>query len=95
MCQGQPDPSRDNDREREHIMSRCVAIQMDPIDSIKIDVDSTFLLGLEAQTRGHKLLHYHPNDLYYANGRIMAETRPMTLRHDASDWFSLGEPTLG
>jgi glutathione synthase len=35
-----------------------VAVQMDPIESINIDADSTFALMLEAQARGHELWHY-------------------------------------
>ena len=34
-------------------MTLAVAIQMDPIESINIDADSTFALALEAQARGH------------------------------------------
>ena len=32
-----------------------VAVQMDPIETVKIDADSTFALMLEAQKRGHQL----------------------------------------
>ena len=39
-------------------MSLKVAIQMDPIESININADSTFVLALEAQKRGHELFHY-------------------------------------
>ena len=38
-------------------MSLACAIQMDPIENIDIDGDSTFVLALEAQKRGH--LHDH------------------------------------
>ena len=38
-------------------MSLVVAIQMDPIESINIEADSTFVLALEAQARGHALNH--------------------------------------
>ncbi len=41
-------------------MGLAVAIQMDPIDTINIDADSTFALALEAQARGHALYHYLP-----------------------------------
>ena len=75
-------------------MNKCVAIQMDPIDSIDLSMDSSFMLGLEAQARGYHLLHYHPNDLYYADGRVMAEARPMILRDNTQDWFSLSAPAL-
>ena len=40
-----------------------VAVQMDPIETINIDGDSTFALMLEAQARGHKLWHYHVRHL--------------------------------
>ncbi|MEO0034150.1 MAG: hypothetical protein RLZZ501_173, partial [Pseudomonadota bacterium] len=39
-------------------MSLLVALQMDPIDSIDFEGDSTLALALEAQRRGHRLLHY-------------------------------------
>ena len=44
-------------------MPLTVAIQMDPIERINIDADSTFALALEAQARGHALWHYLPQDL--------------------------------
>ena len=44
-------------------MSLAVAIQMDPIDAIDIEADSTFVLALEAQARGHRLPHYLPQRL--------------------------------
>ena len=44
-------------------MSLAVAIQMDPIDAIDIEADSTFVLALEGQARGHRLHHYLPGQL--------------------------------
>src|SRR5688572_20492817 len=44
----------------EGSMTLQVAIQMDPIESINIDADSSFVLALEAQKRGHALYHYLP-----------------------------------
>ena len=44
-------------------MRLSVAIQMDPIESIQIDGDTTFALGLEAQKRGHSLWYYTPERL--------------------------------
>ena len=54
-------------------MSHAVAIQMDPMDSIDIDADSTFVLALEAQKRGHALFHYLPRDMALRDGRVLAE----------------------
>ena len=44
-------------------MSLSVAIQMDPVEGLDIQGDSTFALGLEAQGRGHGLFLYSPEDL--------------------------------
>ena len=44
-------------------MSLAVAIQMDPIEGIDINADSTFALALEAQARGHALFIYQPQQL--------------------------------
>ena len=38
-------------------MSLRVAVQMDPLESIKIGGDSSFHLMLAAQARGHSLWH--------------------------------------
>src|SRR3978361_1344156 len=45
-----------------------VAIQMDPIDSINIDADSTFALMLEAQSRGHTMWHYEVRHMALKEG---------------------------
>jgi len=60
-------------------MALAVAIQMDPIDTINIDADSTFALALEAQARGHALHHYLPQALTLRDGRLFARGRPLEV----------------
>jgi len=60
-------------------MALAVAIQMDPIDTINIDADSTFALALEAQARGHALFHYLPDALILRDGRLHARGRPLEV----------------
>jgi glutathione synthase len=72
-------------------MSLAVAIQMDPIDSIDINADSTFALAMEAQARGHGLFHYLPRDLSLREGRVVATARPLTVRREVGNHFALGE----
>ncbi len=71
-------------------MSLAVAIQMDPIEAIDIDADSTFALALEAQARGHALFHYLPQDLSLRNGRVRARAQPLTVRREAGNFFTKG-----
>ena len=72
-------------------MSLSVAIQMDPVETIDIEGDSTFVLGLEAQRRGHRLYHYLPQDLSFDGGRVSARARTLALRRKAGDHFTLGD----
>src|SRR5271167_4227074 len=45
-----------------------VAVQMDPIETVNIDADSTFALMLEAQSRGHALWHYEVRHMALKEG---------------------------
>lgn len=72
-------------------MTLNVAVQMDPMETISIAGDSTFALMLSAQARGHRLWHYHAEDLNYAAGRVWARAHPVTVRRVAGDHFSFGD----
>ena len=75
-------------------MSLAVAIQMDPIEKVNIDADSSFILGLEAERRGHALFHYLPRDLFFREGRVFATVRPMRLRRERGNHASMGAPEV-
>ena len=71
-------------------MSLAVAIQMDPVEGINIDADSSFALAEEAQARGHALWHYLPQHLAFAGGRVRAKARRLSVRRKLGDHASLG-----
>ncbi len=73
-------------------MTRNLAIQMDPVEAIDIDADSSFVLGLEAQKRGYALYYYRPGDLSFIDGRVTARAGALTLRRRRGDHFDLAEP---
>ncbi len=71
-------------------MGLSVAIQMDPIEGINIDADSTFALALEGQNRGHALWHYLPADLTFAHGVVRARGRRLTVQRVKGNHATLG-----
>ncbi|MBS0296531.1 MAG: glutathione synthase [Proteobacteria bacterium] len=73
-------------------MALRVAVQMDPIESVNIESDTTFLMAMEAQERGHILWIHGPERLALENGRVRARAIPMTLRNTKGDHVSFGEP---
>ncbi|MFN4309806.1 MAG: glutathione synthase [Ferrovibrio sp.] len=75
-------------------MALKVAIQMDPIEHIDFDGDSSFMLGLEAERRGYTLIHYLAKDLSFRDGRVLARARPLRLRYERGNHYTLGEPAL-
>ena len=68
-----------------------LAVLMDPIGSINPAKDSTLAMMLAAQARGVDLFYFEQRDLWVRDGRAMARLRPLTVRDDLRDWFSLGE----
>ena len=72
-------------------MPLTIAFQMDPIDAIDINADSTFRIAEEAQARGHSLFYYTPDKLFYREGRVMARGWPLEVRRDQGHHFTLGD----
>ena len=74
-------------------MTLRVAVQMDPIETININGDSSFALMLAAQARGHRVYHYDVNALTLdADDRLTAVAHPVTVQRVVGDHFTKGDP---
>ena len=71
-------------------MSLKVAIQMDPVEAINIETDTTFMMMLEAQLRGHALWVYTPDRIALNEGRVLARGRALNLQAVKGDHHRLG-----
>ncbi len=71
-------------------MALKVALQMDPVDRVNINADSTFRIGLEAQARGHKLFYYTPDRLAFIEGRVIARGNWIELRREIGNHVTFG-----
>jgi glutathione synthase len=71
-----------------------IAFQMDPIEDVDINADSTFRLAEEAQNRGHDLYVYTPNDLTFNRGKIIAKGRSISLKRKIGDHVNFGAVEL-
>lgn len=72
-------------------MTLRVAVQMDPIETININGDSSFALMLAAQARGHEVWHYDVKSLALDEGRLTAWASPVTVQRVPGDHFQKGE----
>jgi glutathione synthase len=68
-----------------------VAVQMDPIERIKIAGESTFAMLLEAQSRGHAISYYTPDKLSLSESKLYASIQALQVRDKAGDHFTLGD----
>jgi glutathione synthase len=71
-----------------------VAVQMNPVERVNIETDTTFMLMLEAQTRGHGLWVYAPEDLSLEDGRVSARGRALNLQAVKGDHYAVGDREL-
>ena len=71
-------------------MQLKVAIQMDPIEPIDINADSTFRIAEEAQARGHHLFYYTPDKIAFCEGKVTAKGWPLEVRREVGNHFTLG-----
>src|SRR5919106_274117 len=67
---------------------------MDPVDKIDIDKDTTFVLMLEAQRRGHEIHFMELDDLFVRGGTPDGRYRRLELAR-AIPHYQLGEYTTG
>lgn len=71
-------------------MALRVAIQMDPIEKIDINGDSSFMMAMEAQARGHEVWHYLPSALMFESGTLTARANRLEVRREVGNHFTFG-----
>jgi len=75
-------------------MTLRVAFQMDPMETVDIDADTTFALAEVASERGYELFEYGPEHLAYNEGKIQARVRPMKVRREQGNHVSFEDRRL-
>jgi glutathione synthase len=71
-----------------------IGVVMDPVGKINIDKDTTFVLMLEAQRRGHEVYFMELEDLFIRGGTPYARSRRLRLQR-AMPHYELGEFATG
>jgi len=56
-----------------------IAVVMDPVEKINVDKDTTFVLMLEAQRRGHEIYYMELDDLFVRGGTPHGRCRRLEL----------------
>ena len=68
-----------------------VALQMDPIENIKIAGDTSFAMAEQAQKRGHELWIFQPEHLVYEEGNVYAYAKPLKIKREQGNHYQFGE----
>ena len=59
-----------------------IAVQMDPIETMVVQRDTSLALMIEAQARGHELWWFTPGQVFYDGGEIKARARHVEVHLD-------------
>ena len=65
-----------------------LGVLMDDISSIKPHKDSTFAMMLEAQARHWEIYTFDSSDMYYSDGKVIADSRKTLVNDSKTDWYS-------
>ncbi|QSQ11946.1 glutathione synthase [Myxococcus landrumensis] len=66
-----------------------IAFLMDPLETVRVDHDSTFALMLEAQKRGHRVLYFEQGWLRFNGRAAEARMRHVTVRREVGQHFDV------
>lgn len=71
-----------------------IAVQMDPIEKMIVNHDTSLALMVEAQARGHELWWWAPGDLFYENGVIKARARRVSVSFEDGNHYETLEEAV-
>lgn len=71
-----------------------IAVQMDPIETMIVNHDTSLALMVEAQARGHELWWWAPNDLFYEAGVVKARARRVSVSFDEAGHYQTHEEAI-
>src|ERR1700733_8247586 len=69
-----------------------LGVVMDPIGAISYAKDTTLAMLLAAQARGFEIAYLEQRDLLLRDGVAPGRMRPLEVRADPRNWYTLGEP---
>jgi glutathione synthase len=72
-------------------MSRDIGVVMDPISAINFKKDTSLALLWAARDRGWRLWYMEQSSLYLDAGLARARMRPLEVREDANNFYTLGD----
>ena len=75
-------------------MTLRVAIQMDPLEHVDINADTSFALAEAAQAIGADIWVYGPEHLTYEAGKVLARARPATVQRIAGEPARFGDEVI-
>ena len=64
-----------------------LAVLMDDISSIKPIKDSSFAMMLEAQKRGWDIYTFDSTDMFYGDGKVIANARKTFVKDSEHEWY--------
>ena len=67
-----------------------LAMLMDDISSIKPIKDSSFAVMLEAQKRGWDIYTFDSTDMFYGDGKVIANARKTLVKDSEHEWYKCG-----
>jgi glutathione synthase len=56
-----------------------IAVQMDPIEKMIVNHDTSLMLMVEAQARGHEVWWFTPQDVFYELGDVKARAHRVSV----------------
>ena len=71
-----------------------IAVQMDPIETMIVNHDTSLALMVEAQARGHELWWFTPGDLFYEAGVVKARARRVSVSFDEAKHYETLETAV-
>ena len=72
-----------------------IAIQMDPIEHVDVNADTTFDMALEAFGRGHEIFVYGPETLQLKDGAVLARAQRIdAIKREQNERVNLAEAAL-
>jgi glutathione synthase len=61
------------------VKSLRIAVQMDPIETMVVERDTSLALMIEAERRGHEVWWFTPNELWFDAGAVKARARRVSV----------------